>query len=352
MTACPWCKAATSDPLVPCPHCGQRADHTADQPSAGGTTRARASSGAIAVNDVPELDLPRPRASKGGIARSAPITTASNDGVGSGEHEANAGKDDGGGLTASTGRTFDDGDFAGGSLELDLGSGPPLIADAPSGGRAKAAPAAGAKPSLGALKAQAAQAPVEPAQVTEAQIVPRILLDPFEARAVADYGEVPDAWWKTPLYAYRVLRRRPELKELADQKTQDAERAGRAAEEALLSFAEVVRYDAEKLGAYEEALQAVRVAEQVLGQRDAVLAAETDAHKHRQAESNAKLAELEAQLSRIQIEERQVGGELAEAGALLKRAEVHVKRIEAEMRAAIAQAEQGTPVGSMRGPGQ
>ena len=92
------------------------------------------------------------------------------------------------------------------------------------------------------------------------------------------------------------------------------------------------------------------------GQRDAVLAAETDAHKQRQAELQAKLTELDAQLSQIQIEERQVTGELAEADTLLKRAEAHAgKRLELEMRAARSpQAHEGErPLRrtSRRGPG-
>jgi hypothetical protein len=344
MPACPWCKAATSDPLAPCPRCGRTGGRTADDPARA----SLASAGARGGNDVPDLDLP-PRVSKGAIPNTAPSPPpAATEWAERGATDRIEGME-----ATGEGRTFEGaGDFEGGSLELDLSSGPPLILGAPSGAP-KPAAALGSKPSLGAIAtapSSGGPAGTEVTPTVEEAIVPRVLLDPYEARAVADYGEVPNVWWKTPLYAFRVLRRRPELKELSEQKTLDAERAKRAAEEALLSFAEVVRYDAEKLGAYEEALQAVRVAEQVLGKRDAVLASETDAHKHRQAESNAKLAELEAQLSHVQIEERQVADELAEAGALLKRAEAHVKRIEAEMRTALAQ-EQGTALGAVRGSG-
>jgi hypothetical protein len=166
-----------------------------------------------------------------------------------------------------------------------------------------------------------------------------IEVDPYEARALADYGDPPAEWWKAPLYAYRVLRRRPELKKVADQKMREAERTRGAADDALLAFGEVVRSKAEKLGAYEGAFDAVRATEAVLGQRDAVLAQETDTHRQKQAELDAQLSELEAQLTQIQIEERQVAGELAEGETLLKRAEARAKRIEIEMRSAIAQAQ-------------
>jgi hypothetical protein len=248
-------------------------------------------------------------------------------------------------------RTFDaeDDDLAGGSLDLDLSKGPPLIAD----GRPEAKPpppaAEAPAPSPAAGGPNAA-----PNQTERGARIVRVEVDPYEARALADYGEAPSAWWKTPQYAYRVLRRRPELKKLAGLKKREAERAEGAAEDALLSFAEIVRADAEKLGAYAGALQAVRATEQVLGQRDAVLASETDAHKHRQAEHDAKLAELEAQLSQIQIEERQIAGELAEADTLLKRAEARAKRVEIEMRNAITQAqtEASVSVEGAKGPGQ
>ena len=36
-------------------------------------------------------------------------------------------------------------------------------------------------------------------------------VDPFEARALVDYEPPPDAFWMTPMYAYRVLTRRAEV---------------------------------------------------------------------------------------------------------------------------------------------
>jgi hypothetical protein len=339
MPACPWCKAPVGDLLVPCPRCGKTAN------DAGGP---------VLGLDVPDLDIPaRPSkasaAAKPAVhARPAPAAPAR-----SPEPQKQGVNDPGA-------RTFeeDDGDLAGGSLDLDLSNGPPLVASVPPPkAPAPVAPQASPSPPGKGGGPSTSVPPEKPAAAPSSKDSRerRVEIDPFEARALADYGEAPEALWKTPFYAYRVLRRRPELKKLSEQKAREAQRAQGAAEDALLSFAEVVRSDAEKLAGYAAAFEAVRATEEVLGQRDAVLAAENDAHKHRQAEFNAKLAELEATLTQIQLEERQVAGELAEADALLKRAEARAKRVELEMKNAIAQAEQGGAVGESapppKGPG-
>jgi hypothetical protein len=368
-----------SDSLAPCPQCGRFAGRLADERSAPGTAKSVAGAGA-----VPDLDIPaRPSkvtAVKAPAKPSAPAPPASTPDIsqsssrnrGGHEERANNAFGDPGA------RTFDaeDDDLSGGSLDLDLSKGPPLIADARPEAKASlpAVPAAGqaggAAPPAGTPSSRSAEAGAPAAATATANAangangrgapIVRVDVDPFEARALADYGDPPSAWWKMPQYAYRVLRRRPELKKLADQKKREADRAEGAAEDALLSFAQVVRSDAEKLGAYAGALQSVRATEDVLGQRDAVLASENDAHKHRQAEHDAKLAELEAQVSQIQMEERQIAGELAEADTLLKRAEAREKRVEIEVRNAISQAQTGATIISVdsqrgegaKGPGQ
>jgi hypothetical protein len=337
MAACPWCKAQVGDPLSPCPRCGRRSDEKVAI-SGGGS--------------VPDLDLPvRPSktfaapkiVSAPPPARSMPAPPAPPV-----ERENNALNDPG----ART--LLDDSDLSGGSLDLDL-TGPPLIA--PMSGRPPPAPA----PQPGAssvakvpLAPAAANASLAPAAATalakREKPVQSEDTDPYEARALADYGDPPAEWWKSPLYAYRVLRRRPELKKVAAQKRRDAERASGAAEDALFAFAELARPTAERLAAYGSAFDSVRAAERVLGERDAVLASETASHKQRQAEIDTKLAELEGNLSKVQGEERMIAAELAEADALLKRADARMKRIEIEMRAGVAQAAGETPEGA-KGPG-
>jgi hypothetical protein len=226
----------------------------------------------------------------------------------------------------------EDGDLGGENLELDLGT----------EAAKKAAVAASAA-------AAAAAAPKPPPPLTEAQTSER------EARALANYGEPPASLLKTPMYAYRVLRRRKQLKKLAEGKRKEAERADAAAEDALMAFAEIVRPTAERFGgSYDLAFEAVRAAERVLGERDAVLAAETDAHNQKKADIDARLTDQEAQLTQIQIEERQISGELAEAEALLRRAETRAKHADLEMKSAMAQAQgeadAANPPNSGKGP--
>jgi hypothetical protein len=338
MAACPWCKAQVGDPLAPCPRCGRRSDEKVAITEAGG---------------VPDLDLPV-RPSRTFAAPKAPAVAASPSvrsmpasAAAPVERENNAHNDPG----ART--ILDDSDSSGGSLDLDL-TGPPLIA--PTSGRPPPAPAqtvasAGVKGSLAPAAAKASLAPAaSTAMAKRERPAASEDIDPYEARALADYGDPPAEWWRAPLYAYRVLRRRPELKKVAAQKRRDAERASGAAEDALFAFAELARPIAERLAAYGPAFDSVRAAERVLGERDAILASETASHKQRQAEIDTKLAELEGNLSKVQGEERMIAAELAEADALLKRAEARVKRIEIEMRAAVAQAAGETPEGA-KGPG-
>jgi hypothetical protein len=315
MAACPWCKAAVGDLLAPCPSCGRRADDQADM---------------LAGAAVPDLDIPA-RTSKAAPPKAAakpapqappPRPPPARTQASSAERGNNAFNDPG----ARTIDADDDGGLGDEKIDLDL-KGPPLIDTL-----AKAA-----APAPAPKKEPPAKKPGE--------------VDPYEARALADYGEAPAQWWKTPLYAYRVLRRRPELKKIAEQKRREAERARGAADDALVAFAGVVRSRAERLGAYAGAFESVRATEQVLGERDAVLATETAAHKQRQAEHDAKLAELEAQLSQIQIEERTVGGELTEAEALLRRAEARAKRVEIEIRTAMAEQAGANPADAAKGPG-
>jgi hypothetical protein len=241
----------------------------------------------------------------------------------------------------------DESDYGGAPLDLDLSHGPPMIsAQVPSAARLSAARQSVAKvsvtpggppgsPTAPAKVSGAPPAPSGSSMQGPSRVEPRV--DPYEARALSDYGDPPSAWWRAPMYAYRVLRLRPELKRRAAQRRREADRATGAAEDARMVFGELVRPEAEKLAAYGAAFSAVRATEAIVRERDAVLAAEADAHKARQAQHAARIAELEAQLSQIQVEEKQIAAELAEADALTKRAEARARRAEIEMRNAIEQ---------------
>jgi len=322
MPVCPWCKAAVPSLNGACPKCGKP------------------------LADVPDLDIPQ-RVSKGQqpAARPAPAPAPARPAP----------------PPAPIGVMPDHGnidveDVLGGpsvSLDLDLSKGPPM----PSQGKV---PVAAPNAMLRMSPNNPAAAPAAPVPAPEAKPAASMVrsadssgerpaVDPYEARALSDYGDPPAQWFKTPLYAYRVLRRRPELKRLAGLKRREAERTLGAADDALTAFAELVRPTASSLAAFARPLDDVRMTEQVMRERDAVLGSETDAHKLRQAEIDAKLAELEAQLGQVQTEERNVQGELAESDALLKRAEARVKRIDIEIRNALEHAGM-LPPGDSKGP--
>ena len=332
--SCVACGATARAGEAACAKCGKP---LATRPSTGGMA-------------VPDLDMPAPRAARPQPQAGARVSQPKMPVAARPEPIPSVAPTHGEIDVAALGD--DEGDV---SLNLDLGAGPPLVSGAgagpapiaPAASRASDASDAGRDGRTRVSSGGAPHAPLRapgpegsaphPVVRVDPATGAEIALDPFEVKALADYGDPPEAWWKAPLYAYRVLTRRPELRKLAAAKTREAERTRGAHEDALAAFAEVARPQAEKLGAYAGALDQVRAAEMVLRQRDATLAAEADAHKQRAAQFEAKLAELEAQLAQMQIEERAIAGELAESDALLKRAEARAKHAEIEIRNALAE---------------
>jgi hypothetical protein len=156
----------------------------------------------------------------------------------------------------------------------------------------------------------------------------------FDARLLADYGDPPKHWLLSPFYAWRVLRRRRELRKGLAGRLDEAKRAATEVEDALVAFAERTRPVAEKQGEFARSLQELRGAEDVLRSRDRVLATEQDAQTARLAAVDARLAKLEAELAHAQADERGVAGELASAQAALARGESKLRRAESELRAA------------------
>jgi hypothetical protein len=156
----------------------------------------------------------------------------------------------------------------------------------------------------------------------------------FDARLLADFGEVPTHWVLAPFYALRVIRRRRELKAALVVRRGEAARAASEAQDALVAFAERVRGAAEKQSSYTAALEDLRRAEDLLRSRDRVLASEQDAQNARIAQVDARLAQLEDALAQTQADERAAAGELAAAQAALAREEAKLKRAELELRAA------------------
>jgi len=155
-----------------------------------------------------------------------------------------------------------------------------------------------------------------------------------DARLLADYGDPPRHWLLSPIYAWRVLRRRRELKKALAGRREEAARASSEVDDALVAFAERSRSTAEQCAAYAEALEQLGRAEAVLRSRDQVLADEQDAHGARLAQVDARLTALEAELAQAQRDERATAAELGALQEALAREEVRLKRAEIELRAA------------------
>ena len=156
----------------------------------------------------------------------------------------------------------------------------------------------------------------------------------FDAQLLADYGEPPGHWLWSGLYAWRVLRRQREIKGALVGRREEAARAATALEDALVTFAERTKPAAEGIEKYVTLLDEARRAEDTLRSRDAVLAADQDAHKARLAAVEVRLATLEAELVAAQGAERAFATEIASNQGALGRAEAKLKRAESEVRAA------------------
>jgi hypothetical protein len=155
-----------------------------------------------------------------------------------------------------------------------------------------------------------------------------------DARLLADHGEPPRHWLLTAPYAWRVLRRRRELRHALSVRRDEVRRARDEVEDALVAFAESARATAEDHPDYADALAQLRRAEEVLRSRDRVLAAENDAHSARLASVDARIGKLTTEREQVRSEERGAAAQLATAQAELARAEASLKRAESELRSA------------------
>jgi hypothetical protein len=155
-----------------------------------------------------------------------------------------------------------------------------------------------------------------------------------DAALLADFGAPPRSWVLSPVYAYRVLKRRRELKVALAGRREEAKRAAEAAENALVAFVERVRATAGALPAYAAGLEELARVEETMRSRDRALSTEQDAHGARLAQVDARLSTLEADLTQAQREERTAAQRLADAQEGLTREEAKLKRAEIELRAA------------------
>ncbi len=342
MATCAWCMAKMADARAPCPSCGRSSDDLI----AGDGPALEPSSPAMVV---PDLVIPQPRASRPALAAPTPaVPPPAPSGPSAFDDEDLGGGADlqldlsgavaappkpavtspatGGGFSP-----FDDDEMMGSgvSLDLDMSGGglPPRISGAslpPAVSSGSLPPSPVSQRSLPPVS----QRSLPPAADASPGTAPGV--DPFEARALADFGPPPDVFWRAPMYALRVVRRRAELRRALALRKDESADAARRAEDALVAFAERARPIAESAGG--RGLDDVRAAEDLMRGRDSALAAEMDAHKGALAEVDARLAPVEAELAAAKQEEEKIARELAAAEEVRRRAEAKVKRAEIEIR--------------------
>lgn len=327
MAVCPWCATEKKDPGAPCPNCGKggAAARAASAPPASAVVSA---SRPPVTFDVPDLVMPAPRVSRPALSVNHASASFDDDIVsGSADLQLDLGGVDlaptapistptraaGGGLDPFG----DDDDLSGPSgLNIDL-----AVVPAPrQSGSLPAAPLSGPASHLSLPVPQGAAA-IE--TVSGAA-------DPFEARALADFGAVPEGFWLTPMYAFRVTKRRSELRQALAERRAAAAREATCAEDALVAFADRVRPLAQKTGW--RGFANVVAEEEVLRGRDSGLAAEMDGHKAQLAQVDARLAQAEDVFEQAKAEERTIEAHLDAAEETRGRAEAKVKRIDIELR--------------------
>jgi hypothetical protein len=186
----------------------------------------------------------------------------------------------------------------------------------------------------------AANAPARPNAVSK----PPLALDAeLEARTLANFGASPSNFFVAPMYAYRVWKRRNELRVALAARRDEASQAARAQEDAMCALGERVRPIAGKDPQATRSLQLLKDGEDLLRTRDTTLAREQDQHRERSRANDQRIAAIEAELVSAKSEERAANQDLADAQAAVQRAEAKLKRAEIELRSlATAQAARKT----------
>jgi chromosome segregation ATPase len=171
---------------------------------------------------------------------------------------------------------------------------------------------------------------------------PAAILTPLEndeelaARTLANFGDPPKGAIMTPLYAYRVYKRRKEIAEALRGRREESSLAAGKVEDALVALGERARATAAADENAKGTLEALERAEKLLRSRDQSLAREHDQHKERIASIDQRLAGVETELAQAQGAERAVSADLADAQTQLQRAEARLKQAEGELKALLS----------------
>lgn len=313
MAVCPRCKAELKDPSRPCLMCGR-------------LSQPPPSTERIVISDVPDLAIPMSSQSVGRPSpslapRMSPPPTEQSS---SGEFDSDDIFATGGGGEAP--------------LELDIGPQAKSLAPHLSSSSMRAAPLTDARVSVPSGPSSGAKLP-SPSFDRHRAPTPAAApgeVDPFDARALADYGEPPTKPWLAPIYAFRVLTRKAELRRLLATARDEAKRAALRSEDVFVGFAERARSVIEKNPGQARALDEVVAAESLLRSRDGALAGEMDANRARLSSIDSRITSLEGELLAAQADEKRVADELGQVVAVRERADTKMKRAEIEIRNAEA----------------
>jgi hypothetical protein len=156
------------------------------------------------------------------------------------------------------------------------------------------------------------------------------------ARTLANYGVPPQGALLTPLYAYKVYKRRKELAEALRGRREESSLAALKLEDALVALGERARASAAGDPNAKTTLEGLARAEKLLRSRDQSLAREHDQHQERIASIDQRLAGVENELGQAQAGERAVSAELSDAQTQLQRAEARLKQAETEIKAILS----------------
>jgi ribosomal protein L40E len=298
MTVCPWCKAKNPPGAQACLRCGKR---PGDHPSVTGRVVGDEFGEADEASDGPalDLDLATTRAQTG--TTEGPLGREVGDGFGDDDDEQAQ---------------------QGGALDLDLASPNddyvPQEQPAPSVSE-KAKPREQiAKP--GAATAAAAQ----------------IEIDPYEIKALADYGPDPKGIVQAVPYSLRVLRRQRELKRALENVRKQLKDAEVRRDERLIELGTLLKPIILGNPDYASIAGSLGSAEKLVAEREAALLQTNAQFREKAAAVDAEIAGVEPALNAAREKVNAATKAFEDADRLRQKHEARRKRVEIDVRAAQA----------------
>jgi hypothetical protein len=168
---------------------------------------------------------------------------------------------------------------------------------------------------------------------TEAKAVE---IDPFEVKALADYGAEPKNIVESVPYAIRVVRRQRELKRALEGVRRALAEAESKRDDRLVELGTLLEPVVSNSAEYRTVADPIQRAKKMVQDREAALLETNTAFRDRAAAIDAEIAAIDPQLAQAkrEVEARQKSFE--EADRLRQKHEARRKRVEIDVRAAQA----------------